>query len=87
VKKNLRRRFWVEAALASAAGILCLITPIWPDWIEMVSGWDPDQHDGSVEWMVALGLLIVAAAVTAVAAGEWRRTAVAMSKGRAGRPA
>lgn len=87
MKKNLRRRFWVETVLASAAGILCLITPIWPDWIEMISGWDPDQHDGSAEWMIALGLLIVAAAITAVAAGEWRRTAVAKSKGRAGRPA
>jgi hypothetical protein len=74
VKMNLRRRFWAEAALASAAGILCLITPIWPDWIEFLFGWDPDQHDGSAEWMIALGLLIVAAMISAVAAGEWRRT-------------
>ena len=77
MKSNLRRRFWVEAGLASVAGILCLITPIWPDWIEIVSGWDPDQHDGSVEWMIALGLLIVALAIFAAAAGEWRKTPVA----------
>jgi hypothetical protein len=87
LKYNLRRRFWVEAALASAAGILCLITPIWPDWIEVISGWDPDQHDGSAEWMIALGLLFVAAAIAAVAAVEWRQAAVEKSKGEAGRPA
>jgi len=74
---NLRRRFWVEVAAASVASILCVITPIWPDWIEIVSGWDPDQHDGTVEWMIALGFLIAALAFFAAAAGEWRRTPVA----------
>ena len=76
VTTNLRRRFWVEVAAASVAGILCVITPIWPDWIEIVSGWDPDQHDGTVEWMIALGLLIAALAFFAAAASEWRRTPV-----------
>ena len=77
VTTNFRRRFWVEVAAASVAGILCAITPIWPDWIEILSGWDPDQHDGSAEWMPALGLLIVALAIFAAAASEWRRTPVA----------
>ena len=74
VRSNLRRRFWVEAAAALVASILCVITPIWSDWIEIVSGWDPDQGDGTVEWMVALGLLIVALTMLAAAATEWRRT-------------
>jgi len=77
MRKKLRRRFWVETVLASVAGVLCVIMPIWPDWIEAISGWDPDQHSGSAEWMIAGGLLIVTATISVVAASEWRRTPIA----------
>jgi hypothetical protein len=60
--------------LAAIAGLLALITPIFPDWIEAVSGWDPDQHNGSVEWLIIGGLVLVAAALVAVATLEWRRS-------------
>jgi len=53
---------------------LALITPIFPDWIEFVSGWDPDQHDGSVERMIVVGLFVVTIAMVAAAVIEWRRT-------------
>lgn len=39
MKLRLRLLFWVETGLAAITGILCVITPIWPDWIEAVSGW------------------------------------------------
>jgi hypothetical protein len=77
VKKNLSRWFWPEIALASIVGLLGIITPFFPDWIE-VSGWDPDQHDGSVERMIVIGLcVVVSIAIFALAAVEWRRTASA----------
>jgi hypothetical protein len=63
-----------ELGLASITGLLALITPIFPDWIELVSGWDPDQHDGSVERLIVVGLFVVAATIFALAAVEWRRT-------------
>jgi hypothetical protein len=78
VKKNFRLRFWVEVGIASITGLLCIITPFWPDWIEAISGWDPDQHDGSVEWLIAGGLLLVTLAIFALARSEWKRTPVAM---------
>jgi hypothetical protein len=62
--------------LAAITGLLALITPIFPDWIEFVSGWDPDQHDGSVEWMIVVGLFVVTIIIVALAAAEWRRTPV-----------
>lgn len=74
VRRNFRVRSWAELGLASITGLLALITQIFPDWIELVSGWDPDQHDGSVERLIVVGLLIVAAAIFALAAQEWRRT-------------
>jgi hypothetical protein len=58
---------------------LALITSIFPDWIEFVSGWDPDQHDGSVERMIVVGLFVFSIVMVALAAIEWRRTPAAAS--------
>ena len=79
MRRNFRRLFWVEIGLAAITGLLALITPIFPDWIEFVSGWDPDQHDGSVEWMIVVGLFVVTIVIVALAAIEWRRTTAAAS--------
>jgi hypothetical protein len=73
IAKSLPRRFWAEVVLASLTGVLALITPLWPDWIEAISGWDPDQHDGSVEWMIVCGLLLATIVLFSVAGFEWRR--------------
>jgi uncharacterized membrane protein len=74
MRRNFRPLFWVEVGLAAITGLLALITPIFPDWIEFLSGWDPDQHDGSVEWMIVVGLFIVTFVMVSLAAIEWRRT-------------
>jgi hypothetical protein len=76
---QMRRLFWIETGLAAITGLLALITPIFPDWIEFVSGWDPDQHDGSVEWLIVVGLFVIAVAMIAAAAIEWRRKPAAAS--------
>jgi hypothetical protein len=34
-----------------------VLTILWPDWIEALTGYDPDQHDGTVEWLIVLALL------------------------------
>lgn len=75
MQRNLRPLFWVEAGLAVIAGMLAIITPFFPDWIEAVSGWDPDQHDGSVEYLIVVALFVVTVALIAAARLEWRRTA------------
>jgi uncharacterized membrane protein len=77
MRRNFRRLFWVEVGLAAITGLLALVTPVFPDWIEVLTGWDPDQHDGSVEWMIVVGLFIVTIALVAAAALEWRRTTAA----------
>jgi uncharacterized membrane protein len=79
MRRNFRRLFWVELGLAAMTGLLALITPIFPDWIEFVSGWDPDQHDGSVERMIVVGLFVVTIVMVAAAAIEWRRTTATAS--------
>jgi hypothetical protein len=79
MRRNFRPLFWIEVGLAAITGLLALITPIFPDWIEFVSGWDPDQHDGSVERMIVVGLFAVTIAMVAAATIEWRRTMAAAS--------
>jgi uncharacterized membrane protein len=79
MRSNFRPLFWIEIGLAAITGLLALITPIFPDWIEFVSGWDPDQHNGSVEWMIVAGLFVVTVVMVALAAIEWRRTTATAS--------
>src|SRR5262252_188225 len=65
-------RVRLEMAVALAAGILGLVTIFWHDWIEMLTGLDPDQHNGSVEWLLVAGLLAIAVAMGLVARRHWR---------------
>ena len=70
---QLRRRFWVEVALAVASGIFFVLTLFWKDWIEIVFGVDPDQHSGSLEWLIVGLLLAATLATTGLARREWQR--------------
>src|SRR5947208_2242011 len=49
---RLKVRVRLEMAVALCAGVLGLLTIFWHDWIEMLTGLDPDQHNGSVEWLL-----------------------------------
>jgi hypothetical protein len=69
---RLKVRVRLEMAVALAAGILGLVTIFWHDWIEALTGWDPDQHNGTVEWVLVVVLLAVAIAVGLVARRHWR---------------
>jgi DMSO/TMAO reductase YedYZ heme-binding membrane subunit len=71
----LRRRFWFEATLASASGLLFVVTLFWHDWLEGF-GFDPDHGDGSAEWLIVAILGVVCVASTLVARIEWRRAAM-----------
>jgi hypothetical protein len=43
--------------LAGFCGGLAVLTIFWPDWIEALTGYDPDQHDGTVEGLIVIALL------------------------------
>jgi hypothetical protein len=74
---KIRRRIWPESAAAAIAAGLAVLTAVWPDWIERLTGQDPDNGNGSLELYLTAGFA-VAAVVFALAAGaEWRRARVA----------
>jgi undecaprenyl pyrophosphate phosphatase UppP len=63
--------------VALCAGILGILTIFWHDWIEVLTGWDPDHHNGNVEWAVVVGLLVVAVVMALAARRHWRQLTAA----------
>jgi hypothetical protein len=78
---RLRVRFLLEAGFGGAAAALGVLTLFWRDWIEAIFGVDPDNHSGSLEWLVVAVLLIIAASLGALARADWRRIVAARSPG------
>jgi len=74
---DVRKRFWIEAALGLAGLALAVLTLAWPEWIEEIFGIEPDGGNGAAEWGIVLALLVAAAALGWSARREWRRTAPA----------
>lgn len=72
MKKELRFRFWLEAGLATLAGLMFLGTLIWSDWIEIVLGVDPDSGNGSVERLIVMVLIIATTTLSVLVRFEWR---------------
>jgi len=70
--KPTKVRVRLEVAVALCAGILGLLTIFWHDWIEALTGQDPDHHNGSAEWIVVVGLLAVAVAMGFAAHRHWK---------------
>jgi hypothetical protein len=70
--RRSRVRVRLETAIAVFAGALGILTMFWHDWIEALTGWDPDHHNGSFEWLIVAVLLAVAVAMGLLARRHWR---------------
>ncbi len=75
MRRTVRIRFWIEAALASLTAVLFVLTLISREWIEWLFGVDPDAGDGSLEWAIVGVLLVATVVFTWFARVEWRRAA------------
>jgi hypothetical protein len=71
--KPSKVRLGMETALAVAALTLGMVTAFWHDWIEALTSWDPDQHSGSMEWLVVGVLLAIGLALSVMACRGWRK--------------
>ena len=79
MRNALRRRFWLETGIAIITGILFVITLIRNNWIEIVFRVDPDNNNGTFEWLIVGALLLVTITLFIVASYEWRRARAAIS--------
>lgn len=75
--QHVSPRFWAEAVCATAAAVLASLTLLWPDWIEALTGINPDHGNGSFEWMLVIGLAVVSVVLSLLAWREWRRVSPA----------
>jgi hypothetical protein len=71
--RNLRIRFWVEVALAVVAGGLGVLTLVTREWIELLSGVDPDKGSGALEWAIVIALFVASAALALIAVWDRKR--------------
>ncbi|NEA30677.1 DUF202 domain-containing protein [Streptomyces sp. SID13031] len=71
---NPGKLFWIELGLSAAAAALAILTLITREWIELLTGWDPDHGSGSLEWSLAVGLVVIALILAALARLEYRRS-------------
>lgn len=76
-ESGVRVRFWVEAGLAALCGFLGILTIFTRDWIEAVTGFDPDNHNGSFEWVIVAALFLVCLLLSIAARADWRRLTAA----------
>jgi hypothetical protein len=73
MRNALRRRFWLETAMGIVTSILFVITLVQRDWIEIVFGVDPDNRNGTLEWLIIGAFLVVTITLFTLASYEWRR--------------
>lgn len=70
---RLRWRFWIETGMGVVSAVLALFTIVRKDWIEIVFNVDPDQHNGSLEWLIVGAAVAIALTSASLARREWRR--------------
>lgn len=76
---GVRARFWLEAILAAVTGALFVLTLYSRDWIEEIFHIEPDEGNGSLEWLIVIVLLVATIALIAAARSEWRRGQISSS--------
>jgi len=67
-----RKRLRLEVGLAILSVLLFVATPLWPEWIEIVFGVDPDYGNGSIEWLIMELTAISAVIAIFLARADWR---------------
>jgi hypothetical protein len=67
------RRIVAESTLALVAAVLAVVTAINPEWIEWLTGSDPDSGSGVLEWGLVAVFALGAVVAGAVARRDLRR--------------
>jgi hypothetical protein len=62
----------IETILAVVAGVLAVVTIIWPTWIETLFGVEPDAGTGAAEWWIVVVLVLAAVLSGLLARRDYR---------------
>lgn len=63
----------LETGVCTLTGVLAVLTIFWQDWIEGLTDWDPDHHDGSFEALIILGFALASVVLGLLARRSWRQ--------------
>jgi len=77
MRRHLPARFWFEAITAGLGLVLFVVTLFSREWIEELTGWDPDGGNGAMEIALAAGLLAVSVISMLAARRVYRRVSAA----------
>ncbi len=61
MRRNLPARFWFEAFTGALGLVLFVVTLFSREWFEELTGLDPDGGSGALEFLLAFGLVAIAA--------------------------
>ena len=70
---RLKKQAKIETGVAILAAGLFVVTLISREWIEALTGWDPDNGNGSLEWLIVAVLAVIAVALGLRARSDWRK--------------
>jgi len=70
---RLKLQAKIETGIAILAGALFLLTLITREWIEALTGWDPDNGSGTLEWAIVVVLAAIAIGLGLRARSDWRK--------------
>jgi hypothetical protein len=66
-------RVRAEVAIGLLSALTLAATLVWPDWIERLTGLDPDGGNGAIEWEFVFALVVVTLAAFGLAWRDLRR--------------
>lgn len=65
-------RLRLEIALSVLSGGLAVLTAVSPEWIEILTGLEPDAGNGTLEWIIVLSFAALAVILGFVARHDLR---------------
>ena len=73
MRGRLKMRLTVEALLGLVSLGLAILTAINNEWIEELTGLEPDAGSGALEWAIVIAFALAAIALGALAVRDGRR--------------
>ena len=75
MERRLKTRLRVESILAAISAGLFVLTLINAEWIEALTGLEPDAGSGALEFLIAAAFLVAAVVTALMALRDYRQLA------------
>lgn len=73
----MKAKPYLELILAAVFAVLTLATIIWPIWIELLTGVEPDEGSGQLERVIVAVFAVMAVLTVSLSRRDFRRARAA----------